>query len=176
MYQVRVETLFFDQSLLSWAQVKIGVVCTCVHAYPYFFNQTPRLLFILLHARFVRLLIEGGIYFFWKPWDVNDGWMRYVRVRRWQLLDAVSSTHSLSLLLSAVGATCTTQTVLELEWWPSSEIIRTRVRCCIYYPWLLFEGGIYFVQELQIVWLLFEGGVYLKKYGSRLACIFVECG
>ena len=27
---------------------------------------------------FVRLLFEGGIYFFRKPGDINDGWIRYV--------------------------------------------------------------------------------------------------
>ena len=26
-------------------------------------------------ACFVRLLIEGGIYFFGKPGDINDGWI-----------------------------------------------------------------------------------------------------
>ena len=30
--------------------------------------------------------------------------------------------------------------------------------------WLLFDCGIYFIQELQIVWLLFEASVYSKKY------------
>ena len=42
----------------------------------YFFNQTPRLLFFSLLI-FLRLLFEGGIYFFA---DINDGWIRYVRV------------------------------------------------------------------------------------------------
>ena len=36
----------------------------------YFFDQMPRLLF------------EGGVYFFGKPADINDGLIRYVRVRR----------------------------------------------------------------------------------------------
>ena len=73
-------------------------------------------------AHFVWLLfdcgytIEDGVYFFGKPGDTNDGWIRYVRVRWWWLLDA-SSTHSLSVLLSAVGVSRTTQTVLALVWW-----------------------------------------------------------
>ena len=29
----------------------------------------------------MRLLFEGGAYFFGKPGDVNDSWIRYVRVR-----------------------------------------------------------------------------------------------
>ena len=73
-----------------------------------------------------RLLFKGSIYFFGKSGDV-DGWIRCIQVRRWWLLDAVSSMRSLSVLLSAVGTTHTTQTVLALAWWPSSEIIRTRV-------------------------------------------------
>ena len=30
-------------------------------------------------ARFVRLLFKGGAYFFGKPTDINDGWIRYVQ-------------------------------------------------------------------------------------------------
>ena len=37
---------------------------------------------IYFTARFVRLLFEGGIYFFGKLGDINNGWIRYVRVRR----------------------------------------------------------------------------------------------
>ena len=37
---------------------------------------------IYFAARFVRLLLEGGVYFFGMPGDINDGWMRSVRVRR----------------------------------------------------------------------------------------------
>ena len=73
---------------------------------PYFFDQAT--IYFVVH--FVRLLFEVGVYFFGKPWDVNDSWIGYVRVRRWRLLDAVSSTRSLSLLLSAVEMTRTTQT------------------------------------------------------------------
>ena len=82
---------------------------------------------IYFAAHFVRLLFEGGVYFFGKPQDINDGWIRYIRVRRWWLLDAVSSMRSLLVLLSAVGTTRTTPTVLALAWWPLSEIIRTHV-------------------------------------------------
>ena len=44
---------------------------------------------------------------------------------QWQLLDAVSSTHSLSVLLSAMETSRTTQTALALAQRPSSEIIHT---------------------------------------------------
>ena len=44
----------------------------------YFFDQTPRLLFFSLHVS-VWLLFKGGVYFFAKPADINDGWIRYVR-------------------------------------------------------------------------------------------------
>ena len=39
---------------------------------------------------------------------------------------------------------------------------------CAAFPSLLFKGGVYFVQELQIMWLLFEGGIYSKKYGNKI--------
>ena len=57
------------------------------------------------------LLFEGDVYFFGKFRDINDSWIRYERARRWRLLDAVSSTHSLSVLPSAVGTTHTTHTI-----------------------------------------------------------------
>ena len=31
---------------------------------------------------------------------------------------------------------------------------------------LLFEGGVYFAQELQIVWLLFEGQITVAHFRS----------
>ena len=83
---------------------------------------------IYFAVHFVWLLFEGGVYLFGKPGDINNGWIRYERVRQWWLLDAVSSMHSLSVLLSAVGTTCTTQTVLALARWLLSKIICTRVR------------------------------------------------
>ena len=89
-------------------------------------------------ACFVWLLFEGGVYFFGKPGDINDSWIRYVRVRRWQLLDAVSSTRSLSVLLLAVAMTRTTQTVLALAWWLLSEIICI----CVCVPCLLATATI----------------------------------
>ena len=65
---------------------------------------------IYFAACFAWLLFESGAYFFGKPWDVNVGWIGYEQVRRWRLLDAVSSAYSRSLLLSAVGMTRTPQT------------------------------------------------------------------
>ena len=88
---------------------------------------------IYFTTRFVQLLFEGGyysrvtFYFFAKPGDIKDSWIRYIRVGRWRLLDTVSSTRSLSVLLSAMGTTRTTQTILALAWWPLLEIIPTRV-------------------------------------------------
>ena len=105
---------------------------------------------IYFAARFAWLLFEGGVYFFGKPWDVNDTWISYVQLRQWWLLDAVSSMHSLSVLLSAVGTTHTTQTVL-------STIVVTVV-ISHSHTCAQFEGGAYFVQKLRIVLLLFEGG------------------
>ena len=86
-----------------------------------------------------RLLFEGGIYFFGKPGDINDCWIGYEWVEWWWLLDAVSSTRSLSILLLAAGTTRTTWTVLALVWWLLSEIIRT----CVRVPCLLAAATIW---------------------------------
>ena len=48
------------------------------------------------------LLFEGGVYFLGKPTDIYDGCIRYVRVRCGVLLDAVSSTFNLSVMVSTV--------------------------------------------------------------------------
>ena len=88
-------------------------------------------LFLLFVALWV--LFEGGVYFFEKPTDSSNEW-----ISQW-LLDPVSSSHSLSVLLSAM-ATNTSHG---------------------YYS----RGGV-FHSELLIVQLLFEGGVYSKKYGT----------
>ena len=132
----------------------------------------------------MRLLFEGGIYFFGKPGDINDGWIGYERVRRWWLLDAVCSTHSLSVLLSAVGTTRTTQTVLALAWWPSSETIHTRVRMPHLLATTTIRGGrLLRLRALDCAatipeWWLFEGGIYSKKYSTCMcatSCIYMHC-
>ena len=60
-------------------------------------------------ACFVWLLFKGGVDFFAKPGEINDSWIRYVRVRQRRLLSTVSSMCSLSVLLSALGMTRTKQ-------------------------------------------------------------------
>ena len=77
------------------------------------------------------LLFEGSVYWFGKPGDTNNDWIRYERVRRWRSLDAVRSMCSLSVRLSAKRTTRTANTGLALAWWPSSEIICTRVCVCV---------------------------------------------
>lgn len=71
------------------------------------------------------------------------GWIRYVQVRRWQLLDAASSIHSPALLLSAMGITRTTQnSLLALVLW----LIKNHSHICVcaaftsrsYYSWVVF--------------------------------------
>ena len=115
-----------------------------------------------------------GWRFFGNPGDI-DGWIKYVRVRRWRLLDSVSGTRSLSVLLSAVGKTCTTQTVLALAWWLSSKIIRTCVCMLRLLAVATIEGRHLFHSKASdcaaTSWgrPLFEGGVYSKKYGTSKA-------
>ena len=94
--------------------------------------------------------------------------VRNVRVKHWRLLDAVSSTRSLSDLLSAIETRRTTRMAPALFWWPPSEIIRTRVRV----PRILAAATIWkrrlFRSELPILSLLFKGGVYSEKYTSQI--------
>ena len=45
------------------------------------FLQSNAVATIYSAAGFVWLLFEGGVYFFGKSGDINDGWIRYVRVR-----------------------------------------------------------------------------------------------
>ena len=87
-------------------------------------DAVATIFFFLLHVS-VRLLFEGGVYFFQtsKPADINDGWTRYVRAR---LFEAVSSKRMqpLSPAVSRVETSRTTRTDLALARWPASEIIR----------------------------------------------------
>ena len=133
---------------------------------------------IYFGARFVQLLFEGGV-FLWKAW----------RRPRW--LDRVRGcTRSFSVLLSAVRMTCTTQTVLALAWWPSSEIIRTRVRAtfttCGYYSRVAFISsksfglcGYYSRAAIIRVWRLFEEIWYacipLGENTSAIQCSAIFC-
>ena len=123
------------------------------------------------HSFFWQVLFEGSDYFCGKPADVNDGWIRYIRAIQWRLLDTDSSSHSLSVLLSAIESSCRTPTTLAQAWWPSSEIICTHVRV----SWLLFEGAWDLIcsefpnlrLRVATIWegQLFEGSIYLNKYG-----------
>ena len=63
-----------------------------------------------------QLQFEGGVYFLGNPANINDGWIRCIWVIEWQLLDAVSCKRSLSVLLSAMETSHTTQTALMLAW------------------------------------------------------------
>ena len=44
---------------------------------PYFFDQTLWLLLLSLHVS-VRVLFEVGVYFFGKPANIDDSWIRYI--------------------------------------------------------------------------------------------------
>ena len=77
------------------------------------------------------LLFECGIFFFfglffWKSADTNDCWIMYVQTIQWQLLGAVSSKLSFSVLLWCKLTSCTTRTALPLARWLSSQVICTQ--------------------------------------------------
>ena len=85
--------LLLIPKFFSWDQ--ITVMCHSVYNLPYFFDQTLRQLFFSLFV-LVRLLIEDGYY------------LRVVFISRYKqsiqlgLIDAGSSTHTISVLLLAV--------------------------------------------------------------------------
>ena len=89
---------------------------------------------------------------------------RLDKVRTSAMVMITSSTHSLSVLLSAMETTCTTQIAPGIACWPSSEIIRTRLHV-LPIPLTATIHSVYFV----IVWLLFKAGIYLKKYGMLMS-------
>ena len=90
------------------------------------------------------LLFEGAV---GKPVDINNCWRRYmyIRVRRRRLLDTVSSTRSLSVLLSAMVMFSKTHTVLAQCGDRYQKSFAHVCMCCVYQLRPLFEGCIYFV-------------------------------
>ena len=138
-------------------------VSLLVHTHIFIWSDAAATIFFA--ACFSAATIEGGVYFFGKLTDIKDGWIRYIRAIQWWLLDAVSSLHSLSVLLSAMETSRTTRIALVLAWWPSSEIIRTRLHVL---AMATIGGRCLFHSELPIVLPLFVGGVYL--YSCSEAC------
>ena len=139
----------------------------------YFLDTAATTFFLLLV--FVWLLFEGGLFFFWKACDTNYSWIKElkclvwgVRATQWRLLDAVSGTCSLSVLLSAMETSRTTLTALVLAQWPSSEITHIGVHVPHIPAAATIREVRLFRSELPIVWLLFEGSVYSKKYGITI--------
>ena len=126
------------------------------------FLQSDPMTTIFFHSSCFAATIQGQ--HLGKPTDINDGWIRYIRVRQWWLLDNFSSTCNLSVLLSVVGTTCPTQIALALAWWLSSEIIPTHL--------LAYTRRGYYLQAVFILFRLcsyyskrwlFEGSNYSKE-------------
>ena len=61
-----------------------------------------------------QLLFVGGVYFIGKLADSKDSRIRYMRAIQLGHINAGSSTHSLSVLLSAMEMSLRTQTALEI--------------------------------------------------------------
>ena len=143
--------------VLFWASVlhrrnphtSISVYKWEAWARAYCFLQSDSAATIFSLLAFVWLLFECSFHFFGNPADISDGWIRYVWVRWWRLLDAVSSTRSFSVLLSAVESTHTTWIALTLAWWPLSEIICA----CVHMPCIVatatIRGQRLFVQSFR---------------------------
>ena len=83
---------------------------------------------------------------------------------QWRLFDTISSTHSLSVQLSTMETSCTTQKALVLACWPLSINICMRLCVCsVYTSHGYYSRVVVFRSELLIVGLLFEGSDYKKE-------------
>ena len=97
---------------------------------------------------FVWQLFEGGYYsrvaffFFEKRSDINNTWIKYIQVSRWQSLDTVSSMHGPQFCFQLWKPTRTTRTTLASMLWLSSESIPTCAHAaytsCGYYLRVVF--------------------------------------
>ena len=97
--------------------------------------------YYFLCCMFLCGYFSSGYYFFRKPTDINNGWIRNVQAIQWRLLDDVSSKQTQSVLLSVVEMSRTTQTALALAQWLSSEIVHIRMldySSCGYYSSVAF--------------------------------------
>ena len=90
----------------TWAQncQILSMADTCLQMYR--ISSIKRRGYYYFAGRFVWLLFEGGYYLRAAFISLESletptmGWIGFVRVRQWRLLDAVSSMRSLSLLLT----------------------------------------------------------------------------
>ena len=78
------------------------VITVFLRSRSYYFLYSP-----FLHVR-GYYIHEGGVFFFGKPADINGGRTKYVQAIKGQMLDTVSSTRSLPVLLSAMETSRTT--------------------------------------------------------------------
>ena len=76
-------------------------------------SDTVATIFFLLPV-FMWLLFECSVYFFGKHTSINDGWIRYIQANSVNCQMLVSGMCSLSVMLSAVDTSHTTQTALAL--------------------------------------------------------------
>ena len=112
-------------------------------------------------ARFCAATIWGWHLFLWKT------------QRHQQQLDIRwHSTHSLSVMLSAIELSRTTQTTLVLAWSPSSAIIRTHMHVSHILATATIQGQHLFSSVFSIMRLLFEGGDYLSTASIRRNMVF----
>ena len=106
--------------------------------------------------------IWGWRLFPWKPTDINNGWIRYVQAIQWWILDAVNSTWSISVLLSAVETSRTTQTIPVTV---TRNYLLMRVCATYILPVATIQGSILFYSELWLCGFCFrrfEGGNYFR--------------
>ena len=74
--------------------------------------------------------------------------------------------HSLSVLLLAVETSIRTRTALEIS--QRHQLLVCEFVRCIYQPWLLFEGGVYFAQSFRLC------GYYSKVVSDQINMVHAK--
>ena len=96
------------------------------------------------------------------------GWIGYVWAIQWRLLDTVSSTCSLLVLLSAMEMTHTSQTALVLTHCTLLEIIRSVMCALCTLAAATFRGSVYFTRSSRLC------NYYLRVVTIRGQHLFVK--
>ena len=117
----------------------------------------------------VQLLLEGGVYFVGKLTDSIDDWNRYMEAIQLGLVDAGSSTHSLSVLLWAMETSLRTRTALEIAQWALAASISMRICVpCTLAVAIIRRYPFYFAWNSRLC------GYYSKAATIRGRCLIEE--
>ena len=142
----------------------------------YIRDQTTR----LLAARFCVAIAQGRCLFHWKTCRHQWRLDKVCQAIQQRLLEDGSSTHNLSVLLSAMERSCTTWTTLALVRWPSySHTCVCAVCCCSYNSRAessrrnMVASSLWRLQDLLLLQLLSTKDLTSREWRPGTLCISV---